>query len=148
MTTSSFTWKMAQRLQCGNKKYIKGKGDKLMMQIDFLNKTEKDFENYLTELLQKAVDRADKAKMIKKVRDIKKLYASNIVGGYYEIKYAVICLRQTYTILDIPLDKETSLKFKYCLEYAENKLNGYSVFPWGNKNRLYSMPIIFPKSWR
>lgn len=109
----------------------------------------KEFQERFKYLLQVAVDSdgfCDRYHENATFRDIDRLYMGNVVGvsGYFPPVRAIQNLKQTFVVLNISITRDIALSFKECLEYAESKLNNYSLMPWGYRKPVISLPFVCP----
>ena len=108
----------------------------------------KEFQEQFKHLLQMAVDSDGFCNLHKNTtfRDIDRLYMGTVVGvsGYFPPIRAIQNLKQSFVILNIPITRDIALSFRECLEYAESKLNNYSLMPWGYGKPIISIPFVFP----
>lgn len=75
------------------------------------------------------------------LRDAERLYTGNSVGGFYTPSRAIRNLKQSYSILEIPLSRDILLDFKYCIEYADYHLKNYSLTPCGRNCEIINFPM-------
>lgn len=99
-----------------------------------------DFLNNITLLLKNIVEHNNIDKL--SFREIEKLYTGSAVGGKVTPLMAINNLKQSYTILNAPYNRNIALIFKDCIEYAERELNNYSLFLCGRDVPVIMFPIF------